>query len=246
MHPVAAYQKPRIDSCSGELEIGCDVNFRSRTDGELVDRRHLSIHPHISLTLWSRMSSFLMRGAAAAPRAVRAFSTTPAHNLARMTIVGHLADAPELSATSTGHSIVRYTIASNFGPKENRQTSWFRVVSFLPEGPRRDFLTNLPKGCVSLLGLGRGKSFFFPGLTAVFGMDRTLVYLEADATMNSYEDAEGKNRSSLNIVQRTIPTPTRHAQVVFADCGRFICRKHRSFEAPPNGGPGRVVERMSL
>lgn len=31
----------------------------------------------------------------------------------------------------------------------------------------------------------------------------TLVYLEGDASMRSYEDADGKRHSNLNIVQRT-------------------------------------------
>lgn len=31
---------------------------------------------------------------------------------------------------------------------------------------------------------------------------RTLVYIEGDASVRVYEDAEGKRQSSLNIVQR--------------------------------------------
>lgn len=31
---------------------------------------------------------------------------------------------------------------------------------------------------------------------------RSLVYVEGDATMNTYQDSEGKNRSALNIVER--------------------------------------------
>ena len=30
-----------------------------------------------------------------------------------------------------------------------------------------------------------------------------MVYVEGDASINQYEDAEGNNRSALNIVQRT-------------------------------------------
>lgn len=42
---------------------------------------------------------------------------------------------------------------------------------------------------------------------------RTLVYLEGDATMRTYDDAEGKKQSSLSLVQTKIevlkrPTPT--------------------------------------
>ena len=34
------------------------------------------------------------------------------------------------------------------------------------------------------------------------GAHRTLVVVEGDAVMNQYQDAEGKNRSSLSIYQR--------------------------------------------
>ncbi|KAK1598739.1 single-strand binding protein family [Colletotrichum navitas] len=118
----------------------------------------------------------LFRRAAAAPRIARAFSTSPSHNVARITIVGNLADSPELQATSTGREVVRYSIASNSGPRDNRQTSWFRVTSFEPEGPRRDYLQSVPKG--------------------------SLVFVEGDASMSTYQDAEGKNRSVLNVNQR--------------------------------------------
>ena len=33
----------------------------------------------------------------------------------------------------------------------------------------------------------------------------TMVYVEGDATMNRYQDAEGKDRSSLSIVEREFP-----------------------------------------
>lgn len=34
------------------------------------------------------------------------------------------------------------------------------------------------------------------------GFHSSLVYVEGDATMNTYQDAEGKNRSSLSIIER--------------------------------------------
>lgn len=77
---------------------------------------------------------------------LRAFSTTPTRPIAKITIVGRLAAEPELTATSTGQEMVRYAIGTNYGPKENRQTSWWRVASFAPEGPARDFVTRLEKG----------------------------------------------------------------------------------------------------
>ena len=36
---------------------------------------------------------------------------------------------------------------------------------------------------------------------------RTLVYVEGDASVRVYEDAEGKKQSSLNIVQRSSKPP---------------------------------------
>lgn len=77
---------------------------------------------------------------------LRAFSTTPTRPIAKITIVGRLAAEPELTATSTGQEMVRYAIGTNYGTKENRQTSWWRVASFAPEGASRDFLTSLEKG----------------------------------------------------------------------------------------------------
>lgn len=96
------------------------------------------------------MSAFLARRAVAAPRFARAFSGTSARPLAKITIVGNLAQNPELSATSTGREILKYSIASNHGRGENAKTSWFRVTSFEPEGPRRDYFQSLAKGFVFL------------------------------------------------------------------------------------------------
>ncbi|KAH7328491.1 putative ssDNA binding protein [Stachybotrys elegans] len=124
------------------------------------------------------MSSLMFRRAtASAAGAARSFSTSSPRSIARIQIVGNLADTPELQATSTGREIVKFAVASNTGPKENRQTSWFRVTSFR-EGPTRDYLLSLPKG--------------------------SLVFLEGDATMSTYQDANGQTRSSLSIVHRNI------------------------------------------
>jgi len=90
-----------------------------------------------------------MRRAAQAPRAIRAFSTTQsAQQMARIQLIGRLGEAPEVQPTSTGGEYIRYNIATNSGTKENRQTSWWRVVCFLKDGPQRDFITSLPKGSV--------------------------------------------------------------------------------------------------
>jgi len=77
---------------------------------------------------------------------VRAFSTTPRSQLARMQIIGRLGAEPELVDTSTGRQMVRYNLATNYGPQDNRQTSWFRIAAFMEDGGRRNHLLSLPKG----------------------------------------------------------------------------------------------------
>ncbi|TFB06099.1 hypothetical protein CCMA1212_002033 [Trichoderma ghanense] len=127
------------------------------------------------------MSSFLLRRSAAASAgaaARRAFSTSSPRSVARITIIGNLADTPEAqTSSSSDKEYVRYSVASNSGSKENRQTSWFRVTSFV-DGPRKDFMLSLPKG--------------------------TLVYVEGDASISSYTDSTNQVRHGLNIVQRSI------------------------------------------
>lgn len=75
----------------------------------------------------------------------RTFSTTPRASLAKMNIIGRLGAAPEAVNTSTGHEPVRYVLGVNTGRGENKKTNWFRVTSF-DEGPRRQYLLDLPKG----------------------------------------------------------------------------------------------------
>lgn len=89
-----------------------------------------------------------LRAGAALPAvaAARSFSTSPAHSVARIIITGRLAAEPEISATSTGQDVIKYAVGTSYGPKDNRQTSWFRVSSFQPEGAGRDHLMSLPKG----------------------------------------------------------------------------------------------------
>ncbi|KAF3064767.1 Single-stranded DNA-binding protein RIM1, mitochondrial [Daldinia childiae] len=133
------------------------------------------------------MSFLARRATAAAPGLARAFSASARRDVAKITLVGNLAAPPEVRATSTGREVIEYAVASNYGSKENRQTSWFRVAAFIEEGPRREFLTSLPKGAT--------------------------VYVEGDAIMNNFTDADGKSRNALSIYQKTIevlkrPTPT--------------------------------------
>ncbi|GAW26575.1 putative ssDNA binding protein [Rosellinia necatrix] len=123
----------------------------------------------------------LATAAAAAPRllaANRAFSSSARRDIAKITLVGNLAATPEVRATSTGREMIEYAVASSDGPRDNRHTSWFRVAAFSDEGPRRDYLTGLPKG--------------------------TTVYVEGEAVMNTYTDAEGKTRSGLSIYQKNL------------------------------------------
>jgi single-stranded DNA-binding protein len=65
--------------------------------------------------------------------------------VAKLTIVGRLGADPELATTSAGE-IVKYVVATNHGPAENRTTSWWRVASFSPDGKARERLLGLQKG----------------------------------------------------------------------------------------------------
>ena len=78
--------------------------------------------------------------------ATRTFSSTTPSQLARLTLVGRLGTDPEVSDTKAG-SVIKYAVGTSYGPKDNRQTSWFRVASFAPEGSaQRDYLMGLQKG----------------------------------------------------------------------------------------------------
>ncbi|KAI0199706.1 nucleic acid-binding protein [Astrocystis sublimbata] len=126
--------------------------------------------------------SFLARRltTAATPRvlASRAFSSTAPRDIAKITLVGNLAATPELKATSTGRDVIEYAVASTDGPRDNKHTSWFRVATFAEEGPRRDYLTSLPKG--------------------------STVFVEGDAIIKTYTDSDGKTKSSMSIYQRNL------------------------------------------
>lgn len=79
----------------------------------------------------------------------RTFSTTQPSQLARMTLVGRLGTDPEIQQSSNGGSFVKYSVGTSYGPKDNRQTSWFRVAAFPPEGSaQRDYVMGLGKGYV--------------------------------------------------------------------------------------------------
>lgn len=76
----------------------------------------------------------------------RSFSASARRDFARMTIVGRMGVQPDVTTTSTGREVVKYVVASSHGPRDNPQTSWFRISSFQPDGPGRKYLLNIPKG----------------------------------------------------------------------------------------------------
>lgn len=108
------------------------------------------------------MSSFLTRRAlrTAAPLSRTFTSSAPRSSFAKMTIVGRLAGTPELQATSTGKEVLKYTVATSSGPRDNLKTNWFRVAAFLPEGPQRDFISALDKGYVHLYNFSCGEDIY--------------------------------------------------------------------------------------
>ncbi|KAF1957483.1 nucleic acid-binding protein [Byssothecium circinans] len=112
----------------------------------------------------------------AAPRiSTRAFSSSARANLARMSIVGRLGAAPEEVSIANDRTLVRYSLGSSFGKGDDRKTSWFRVASFA-SGPQKDYLLSLPKG--------------------------SLLYVDADARMDVFQDQEGNKRSNLSLIAK--------------------------------------------
>lgn len=92
-----------------------------------------------------------------------------------MQLIGRLAAEPELLPTASGREVIRYAVGVEAGPKGGREVSWFKVASF-DEGPRREFVMGLQKG--------------------------TLVYVDAESRMRTYEDVDRKKRTQLDLVQR--------------------------------------------
>ncbi|KAF2028397.1 hypothetical protein EK21DRAFT_69827 [Setomelanomma holmii] len=127
--------------------------------------------------------SFLLRPAARIPTSTRAFSTTRPSQLARMTVVGRLAAAPEEVTVAGDRTLVRYAIGTSYGKGEKAKTSWFRIASFV-EGAQKDFLLSVPRG--------------------------SLLYVDADARMETFADKEtGAPRSNLSLVARNFDVLSR-------------------------------------
>ncbi|RAL14204.1 single-stranded DNA-binding protein [Aspergillus homomorphus CBS 101889] len=137
------------------------------------------------------MSAFLsslrpaMRATSGVAQAVRPFSSSSMRSAAKMIITGRLASEPELIATASGTEFIKYSIATSYYSRGEKPTSYFKVSAF-PEGQQKEFLLSLPKG--------------------------TLLFVEGDAAMRSYEDASGVKRSSLSILQRTLEVLRRPYQ----------------------------------
>lgn len=76
----------------------------------------------------------------------RALSTSPAHRIAKITIVGRLADDPEEVPTSSGNPLIKYALGTSTGPKDNRTTSWWKVACFAQNPGLRNLMLGLGKG----------------------------------------------------------------------------------------------------
>ncbi|KAL1296562.1 hypothetical protein AAFC00_000062 [Neodothiora populina] len=147
-----------------------------------------------------------LRTASSLNATARAFSTTRPSLLARMQLIGRLADSPELNETSTGRQMIRYSVGVSTGARDengNRQTSWFRIASF-NEGPSRDLLLGLPKG--------------------------TLLHVEAEARMDTFQGQDGQQQTRLNLVQRSFEALSRPQ--------RTVNESEKSAAEEPNSGLG--------
>ena len=97
------------------------------------------------------MSAFLRSAARTAVSTARNFSTSSPREVARITVVGRLADTPELRTSASGRQWLRYTVNTRSGPASNPKTSWWNINAWIEEGPQRQFLQNLPKGYVPIM-----------------------------------------------------------------------------------------------
>jgi len=99
-----------------------------------------------------------------------------------VTLIGRLAAAPELSQTTNGGEIIRYTVGTNYGSND-KKPHWFKVAAFEDRENSKNYLLGLEKG--------------------------SLIYVEGEMTTTTYEDPEGKVRSRINIKQTRIQTLAR-------------------------------------
>ena len=126
--------------------------------------------------------------------------------MAKISLIGRLAAQPEHVPTSTGRDVIKYAVVTNYGPRDEQKTSWWRVVSYPKEGSAFiDFCRSLGKGQVfppSFLWASKHKeSVRALYLLISFFFSRTLVYVEGNATCTIYENKEGHKLPSVNIRQ---------------------------------------------
>lgn len=110
-------------------------------------------------------------------RSIRSFSTTPARNLAKISIIGTIGSDLEKRATSAGNPFIRYSVAVNKTVKGEKLTSWFNVACFTPS--TIDFMTTY---------LGKG----------------ARVFVEADVTVSPYEREDGSKATSWMLLQNNL------------------------------------------
>lgn len=103
----------------------------------------------------------------------RCFSSTPARgDVAKLTLVGRVGTEITELSSQAGRRYLKYALAVN---TSKDHTSWFNVAVF--DENAINFMTNhVQKG--------------------------NTVYVEANASIQQYESAEGKRMSSINLVQR--------------------------------------------
>lgn len=83
------------------------------------------------------------------------------------------------------------------GLRLREQAGWERLelyemqtASFLSQCMQRRTSLRISSGLLSVIQI-----------SYLLNVNRTLVYVEGNASMDTYQDAEGKNRTSLNIIQ---------------------------------------------
>lgn len=117
----------------------------------------------------------LRRQLASTAPIARAFSTSrPGLDVARMTLIGRIGNDLEQQTSANGKSYLTYSLASN---NFKGETSWFKVVVFDPK--TIDFMTNY---------LNKGDK----------------IYVEADASLQVFENEAGEKRSNLQLVQSMV------------------------------------------
>ncbi|KAF3923699.1 hypothetical protein ABW20_dc0102739 [Dactylellina cionopaga] len=78
------------------------------------------------------------RGLPHHPATARLFSTTTSRaDLARVQVIGNIGTEPEISQTSAGSPMIKYSVASNLGSADKKTTQWHRVVAFNEPNPDR-------------------------------------------------------------------------------------------------------------